>query len=335
MELIKLEYDYGLIPESDRDEVRSAALSIKPRIERSVSDMLAIGESLLEVKALLPHGQWLPWLDVEFSMTPRTAQRLMNAAERWRGKCETVSHLGLSVIYALEDASDSAVEELVERAKSGERITRRDVPKRRKPKVDIQQTVPEYTREQLIQILVESPGALEEFSSFAGRVLGFTAVVTAVVRAIGGIQKTLDQIELVTAAEKREALGKDFKARSDRLLGGKKPRDPKKLPSNFDEEGFEKFWSAYPRKTAKENARFAYLKAIADVSLDEMIAKAEVYAKYVEATGTEVCHAATWLNQKRWQDELKIPRKKGVTTLSGENSRFLDEAHDDRRQEVI
>lgn len=186
-------------------------------------------------------------------------------------------------------------------------------------------------RSQVAQVAPQKPVGLEEVF----RREPVTEAVKTVVRAIGGIQKTLDQIELVTTADKRAALGKDFKARSDRLLGGKKVLDPKKLPDDFDEEGFERFWKVYPRHTAKENARFAYLKAIAEVSLDEMVAKAGVYAKYIDATGAEVCHAATWLNQKRWQDELKIPRKKGVTTLSGENSRFLDEAHDDRCQEVI
>lgn len=42
------------------------------------------GVLLNEVKAGLPHGAWLPWLEENFEGTPRSAQRYMRLAENWQ-----------------------------------------------------------------------------------------------------------------------------------------------------------------------------------------------------------------------------------------------------------
>src|SRR5262245_45203128 len=42
------------------------------------------GDLLRQAKARLPHGQWLAWLAANCAVTPRTAQRYMLVAERWR-----------------------------------------------------------------------------------------------------------------------------------------------------------------------------------------------------------------------------------------------------------
>ncbi len=97
---------------------------------------------------------------------------------------------------------------------------------------------------------------------------------------IGGVRKALDQIELITPNDKRKDLGKDFKARGERLAGSKSPA-PKVIPADFDHEAFEQFWKAYPRKTAKDKARFAWLAACKIVDHGTMLQAAKVYAKYV------------------------------------------------------
>jgi hypothetical protein len=54
------------------------------------------GQLLLEVKARVGHGKWLPWLKANVGFSARTAQRYMLVAERWDElvvKCDTVSHL--------------------------------------------------------------------------------------------------------------------------------------------------------------------------------------------------------------------------------------------------
>jgi len=42
------------------------------------------GELLVEAKAQLPHGQWLPWLKESCQFSERTAQAYMRVAERWQ-----------------------------------------------------------------------------------------------------------------------------------------------------------------------------------------------------------------------------------------------------------
>ena len=75
---------------------------------------------------------------------------------------------------------------------------------------------------------------------------------------------------------------------------------------------FEKFWDAYPRKTAKQNARKAFekLKLTADdPRLNAMrfgLAKAMKSREWLQDAGQFIPHAATWLNGERWNDELHV-----------------------------
>ena len=69
------------------DEVKAARLlMIEERIGEHMAGMyrsaLGIGRCLVEAKdaALVPHGEWESWLKRVAGMTPRTAQRLMQAA---------------------------------------------------------------------------------------------------------------------------------------------------------------------------------------------------------------------------------------------------------------
>jgi hypothetical protein len=70
---------------------------------------------------------------------------------------------------------------------------------------------------------------------------------------------------------------------------------------------FDVFWSEFPRKKAKEDARRAFAKAIKLVDLDEMLdalrAQAETWTD-----PTYIPYPATWLNGKRWNDEVEVVR---------------------------
>jgi uncharacterized protein YdaU (DUF1376 family) len=71
---------------------------------------------------------------------------------------------------------------------------------------------------------------------------------------------------------------------------------------------FDKFWSAYPRKVAKENAMKAFAKRKPDEQmLGEMLKAVAVQAAsdgWQKDGGQFIPHAATWLNAGRWQDEV-------------------------------
>ena len=45
--------------------------------------IIGIGQRLIEAKAMLPHGEWLPWLTEQVELTERAAQRFMRIAREW------------------------------------------------------------------------------------------------------------------------------------------------------------------------------------------------------------------------------------------------------------
>ena len=70
---------------------------------------------------------------------------------------------------------------------------------------------------------------------------------------------------------------------------------------------FEAFWTAYPKKVAKEAARKAWAKLKPDETLGKAIIQAVENAKkttdWKKEKGQYIPHPATYLNGKRWEDE--------------------------------
>jgi hypothetical protein len=91
--------------------------------------IVEIGRELIEAKAEVEHGQWLPWLSDEFGWSKSTAENYMNVATKF----PTIGNLtGITIdataLYALAapDVPQAARVEAVERAKAGEHISKRD-----------------------------------------------------------------------------------------------------------------------------------------------------------------------------------------------------------------
>jgi len=75
---------------------------------------------------------------------------------------------------------------------------------------------------------------------------------------------------------------------------------------------FAEFWMMYPRKVAKAAARKVWAKLTEKQQLQAAKAIDE-HCQYWKAKETAlefIPHAATWLNQERWEDELVIEPKK-------------------------
>lgn len=96
-----LVYDYDTLAEDSRETIIEAAKYIKARVKRTEHDLLAIGQRLIDVKDLLPYGEFHKWTEQEFGISERIAQNLMNVARVYGDKPETVSGLGRSVLYLL------------------------------------------------------------------------------------------------------------------------------------------------------------------------------------------------------------------------------------------
>lgn len=129
-DLIQTTFDYESLPATTAIMARTAAERIKLRLKRTVEDIIEIGRELTAVKAELPHGQFLPWIDSEFEMTKDTAQNFMSVFDRF-GKNGNFPFLNLkpSILYALAAPStpDAVVERAIQQAESGEKVTVADV----------------------------------------------------------------------------------------------------------------------------------------------------------------------------------------------------------------
>ena len=72
---------------------------------------------------------------------------------------------------------------------------------------------------------------------------------------------------------------------------------------------FESFWSVYPRKVGKAQARKAWDKLKLNDDTVKMIAENIAlrikYGEWSDANKTFIPHAATYLNNARWEDEVE------------------------------
>lgn len=72
-------------------------------------------------------------------------------------------------------------------------------------------------------------------------------------------------------------------------------------------DGFDEFWTAYPKKVAKAEAEKSWMKHACCRSVDAIMKAVEAAkrsAGWIKDKGEFIPHPTTWLNQKRWQDEL-------------------------------
>ena len=88
------------------------------------------------------------------------------------------------------------------------------------------------------------------------------------------------------------------------------------------EEKFLQFWKIYPRKVAKVAAQRSW-KRLKVKDIDDIF---KVYKEHlIRWRGTEiqfVPHASTWINQRRWEDELEpLPENKSSIYRNIENER--------------
>ena len=62
--------------------------------------ILTIGRCLIEAKDMLPHGEWLPWLNEKAEFSERTARNFMRLAREWTNR-QALADLGASKALTL------------------------------------------------------------------------------------------------------------------------------------------------------------------------------------------------------------------------------------------
>lgn len=80
------------------EAVTEEILDIKQRV---AEDFMELGQRLCEAKELLPHGEWLPWLEERVQFSERTAQKFMQLAREYESNPKLASDLGSEKAFAL------------------------------------------------------------------------------------------------------------------------------------------------------------------------------------------------------------------------------------------
>lgn len=78
-----------------------------------------------------------------------------------------------------------------------------------------------------------------------------------------------------------------------------------------DDDGFEEFWRAFPRKERQVVTRAAYRHALESTDPNTLLAGAKGYARKITRDGTEPRYIQTadrWLREERWTDDYAAPR---------------------------
>lgn len=86
--------------------------------------------------------------------------------------------------------------------------------------------------------------------------------------------------------------------------------------------GFDSFWERYPRKVGKSDAKKAFEKNVSDDLLPIVLSAVEAQSATVDwqkEGGRFVPHPTTWLNGRRWEDDLLGAVRNGQEQSDGPN----------------
>ena len=90
---------------------------------------------------------------------------------------------------------------------------------------------------------------------------------------------------------------------------------------------FEEFWQAYPRNAGKVAARRAYAKALARTQHDDiMVGLCEQLPAMQAKEKQYIPHAATWLNQERYDDDPEPAHVSQADTHANSTARQINVA---------
>jgi hypothetical protein len=98
--------------------------------KRAIEDVVEIGRRLVACQDIVDHGDWLSWLDREFSWSEATARNYMRLYELAQAKSVNFADLNLPVsalyLIAAPNTPAETCDELLDRAAAGERMSHLD-----------------------------------------------------------------------------------------------------------------------------------------------------------------------------------------------------------------
>ena len=126
----------------------------------------------------------------------------------------------------------------------------------------------------------------------------------------GGIAKSRNQQTLANDSKSYQTVANDSKNQQTEANPAHNIKKYKeKKNKEIINDLFAQFWAAYPRHEAKQTALRAFEKLNPDEELLEKmilaVEKQKGSAQWKENGGQFIPHPSTWLNQHRWEDEVK------------------------------
>lgn len=121
-----IEFSYDMLGPETRKVVEQRTVEIKSLLRRTAQDIIDIGLKLSEVKQELGHGRFLAWLRTEFDWSESAARKFMQVSRQFKSVNFTDLNIATSALYLLsaESTSEAARKEVLQRASTGEVITR-------------------------------------------------------------------------------------------------------------------------------------------------------------------------------------------------------------------
>lgn len=118
-------FDYAVLDPAHARSARVASEKIRGVMRRTVENLLEIGNELIAIKRILPHGRFGEWLAAEFGWRERMARHFMNVAERFKSAKFAEIDMDPSAAYLLAAPStpEQVRKEALTRAENGERVT--------------------------------------------------------------------------------------------------------------------------------------------------------------------------------------------------------------------
>jgi len=94
-------------------------------------------------------------------------------------------------------------------------------------------------------------------------------------------------------------------------------------------EYFNQFWSVYPRKKGKGQARKAFEKALEKTDIATILEGVAAYVENEDMSDPQyIAHPSTWLNGERWEDEYEEVRTISRSPEVGGPREWVRDLHD-------
>ena len=251
---------------------------------------------------------WLWALDnVPDGNLDEVSARMIARAAQWEGDPDTLLNTLIEVGFidqdddglAIHDWYDYAGKLMEQRAKERERSRKRRAEQRRRPQEKDRGSTaghPEDDREKTVGTVpnrtVPNSTNNKEYTCAPDGARAYTAP------SPGGSVEA----EKVTATPD-----------GDKPSSKSGPRSPFK--SKRQEQLFDEFWKAYPKKRSKGRAERAWVKIAPDTELFSAILDGLERAKrsrdWTKEGGRYIPYPATWLNAKGWEDDYEEVRSSG------------------------